>query len=76
MIPHAKRISMAVGVLLLVVLFGGRGQTDQVHGDPKMHVPQTKHSFGPVFEGEDLSHSFEVGNRGKSDLLIEKVTHS
>jgi hypothetical protein len=75
MIPHVRSISMAVG-FLLVIFFGGRGQTDQVHGDPEIRVPQTKHSFGKAFEGEHLSHSFEVGNRGKSDLLIEKVTHS
>ena len=43
---------------------------------PIIQVAHTVHVFPAVFEGEELSHTFTVFNKGTTDLLIKKVTHS
>ncbi len=43
---------------------------------PIIHVQETLHVFSPVFEGEKLSHTFTVLNRGTTDLKIKRVTTS
>ena len=43
---------------------------------PMIHFEKTTHTFTPVFEGEELSHTFTVFNRGTADLDIKKGTHS
>ena len=43
---------------------------------PMIHFEKTTHTFTPVFDGEELSHTFTVFNRGTADLDIKKVTHS
>ena len=41
-----------------------------------IHFEGTTHTFTPVFEGEELSHTFTVFNRGTANLDIKMVTHS
>jgi hypothetical protein len=48
-------------------------QTENV---PIIHVDKTSYTFQPVFEGEELSHTFTVYNKGTAALHIKKVTHS
>ena len=43
---------------------------------PIIHFDKTSHTFPSVFEGEELSHTFTVFNRGTADLDIKKVSHS
>ena len=43
---------------------------------PVIHVPETSRAFAPVFEGEELSHTFTVLNRGTTELNIKRVTTS
>ena len=43
---------------------------------PIIYFDKTSHTFPPVFEGDELSHTFTVFNRGTADLDIKKVTHS
>ena len=40
---------------------------------PEIFLPQLRHDFGKVFEQEKYEHDFVVKNRGKADLVIEKV---
>jgi len=40
---------------------------------PEMVLPETSHDFGQVFEGQPLSHTFVIQNKGKSALKIEDV---
>jgi hypothetical protein len=40
---------------------------------PEIFVPQLRHDFGKVFEQEKYVHDFVVKNRGKADLIIERV---
>jgi hypothetical protein len=48
--------------------FAGKG--------PVIAFEKTSHAFDSVYEGELLSHSFTVTNRGDADLHIKKVTTS
>lgn len=41
--------------------------------DPQMVLKQQIHDFKNVFEGEILTHTFEVMNQGDEDLKIERV---
>jgi len=43
---------------------------------PMIHFERTTHTFTPVFEGKELSHTFTVFNHGTANLDIKKVTHS
>ncbi|MBW1734907.1 MAG: hypothetical protein JRJ09_08285 [Deltaproteobacteria bacterium] len=43
---------------------------------PIIHVSRISHTFNPVYEGEELSHSFTIANEGTADLELKKVTHS
>jgi hypothetical protein len=40
---------------------------------PKMVIDPAEHDAGEVFEGTLVKHDFLVKNKGKADLLIEKV---
>ena len=67
-----KRLSFPI----LLVLFGSQlfaGQSEQA---PVIHLDQTTHTFPASFEGEQLSHSFKLTNRGTADLEIWDVTHT
>jgi hypothetical protein len=68
--------SLIMFFLLLIVLCGGKSYSGQAQGHPIIHIDQTEHTFGMVFEGEELSHTFTVFNKGTGNLNIEKVTHA
>jgi hypothetical protein len=62
--------------LIIFVLSGSRWLAAQSEHTPVIHLDQTTHTFPTVFEGENLSHSFKLINRGTADLEILKVTHT
>jgi hypothetical protein len=62
--------------LIIIVLAGSRLLAAQSEHTPVIHFDQTTHTFPTVFEGQQLSHSFKLINRGTADLEILKVTHS
>jgi len=73
-----KIFKTRLSLIFLVALFFGlngapSAQTENV---PIIHVDKTTHTFQPVFEGEELSHTFAVFNKGTAVLYIKKVTHS
>jgi hypothetical protein len=43
---------------------------------PIIHIDKFNHTFPTVFEGEKLSHTFTVSNKGTTNLNIKKVTPS
>ena len=43
---------------------------------PIIYFDKTSHTFPPLFEGEKLSHTFTLFNRGTANLDLKKVTHS
>jgi hypothetical protein len=73
---HTKNLVALLGCFIILLLYGGWCGAGEGQGSPKIDVPQPKHSFAAVFEGEPLSHTFEVVNRGEAELIIKKVTHS
>jgi hypothetical protein len=62
--------------LIIIVLSASRLLAAQAEHTPVIHLDQTTHTFPTVFEGEKLSHSFKLSNRGTADLEILKVTHT
>jgi len=40
---------------------------------PQIEVPESEHSFGTVYQGTVVTHSFTVRNRGTATLRISKV---
>lgn len=66
------------GLIFLAVLsFGWNGSLSaQTENVAILHVDKTTHTFPPVFEGEELSHTFTIFNKGTAALHIKKVTHS
>ena len=61
---------------IIIVLFGPQLFAGQSEHTPVMHLDQTTHTFPASFEGEDLSHSFKLFNKGTADLEILDVTHT
>jgi hypothetical protein len=64
-------------IFLVVLFFFWNGALSaQNDNAPIIHVDKTTHTFQPVFEEEELSHTFTVFNKGTAALHIRKVTHS
>jgi len=68
-------------ICAMVILFAlfflryGEPSSAQENG-PIIHIEQIRYTFPAVFEGERLTHTFTILNRGTANLEIEKVTHS
>jgi hypothetical protein len=60
---------------IMVLCAGGTASATRAAG-PIIHVDETTVTFPTVFQGEKLSHTFAVFNRGTADLDIKKVTPS
>lgn len=43
---------------------------------PAVNVPQPDHSFGTIYQGEQVRHAFVFTNSGKDTLIVEKVSSS
>jgi hypothetical protein len=64
-------------IFLVALFFCWNGSLSaQTRNAPIIHVDKTTHTFQSVFEGEELSHTFTVFNKGTAALHIKKVTHS
>lgn len=64
-------VTTLLAVALLTSAFAVFAEEEELQ--PRLYIPQMRHDFGEVFETEIFSHDFVVRNRGKADLLIEKV---
>ena len=76
MIKNIIKPSIWLIFLLIVVLLGSRLGRAQSGQTPVIHLDQTTHTFPTVFEGEQLSHSFKLINKGSADLEILDVSHT
>jgi hypothetical protein len=70
-----------VALAVLFAALSAVGWTGQSAGAgdkdvPVGHLESTSHVLAPVFEGEPLSYSFEVFNRGGAELRITRVSPS
>jgi len=69
---YAVKILFVWGFLFLLESTPFAGAAD----GPVIRADQTIHTFSTVFEGEKLSHTFTVFNRGTGVLHIKKVRPS
>ncbi len=46
---------------------------DEEENKPSIYINELVHNLGTVFEKKTYRHVFKVENRGKADLIIEKV---
>ncbi len=60
-----------VALILFVVAFVWAAQAQELA--PSIVLPKTRHEFGKIFESDVYEYSFVVQNRGKADLVIDKV---
>ncbi|MBL7202976.1 MAG: hypothetical protein ISS63_01420 [Desulfobacteraceae bacterium] len=64
-------------VILFALFFLRYSEPSSAQEDgPIIHIEQIRYTFPTVFEGERLSHTFTILNRGTANLEIKKVTHS
>lgn len=75
---NSKFLRAYVGLLCMMAIFmyGSRLYPATSEYGPIIHFREISHTFSPVFEGAELTHTFVVSNRGTATLNIEKVTHS
>jgi hypothetical protein len=76
MYQSISRATLSLLFLLTLVSYGSGPLSAETEGAPIIHVNETTHTFQPVFEGEELSHTFTVFNKGTIDLHINRVTHA
>ena len=71
-----RKFSLKILVISFFILFvlGPQILVRAAEG-PIIHIDPITHTFPAVFEGEALSHEFEVMNKGTADLEIMDVTH-
>ncbi|MBE0642316.1 MAG: DUF1573 domain-containing protein [Bacteroidales bacterium] len=53
-----------------------RLKPDQLAEAPKVSFTNTSHDFGAVQTDSEVSHTFEIRNKGKRQLLVRKVVSS
>jgi hypothetical protein len=58
---------------LILVLYAIVAQADTPEARPVMEIPSPRHDAGSHWEGDTVSHTFEVRNTGKGVLRILSV---
>lgn len=78
LLMNTKLLQALVGFLCMtaILLQGSESCTASSEDGPIIHFRQTTHAFSPVFEGEKLSHTFTVFNKGNANLNIKRITSS
>jgi hypothetical protein len=67
-----------INFLLLAIIFflsplAILSQAEETVGAPSAHFPETAYTFQPVVNGNPISHSYVVQNKGTAILEIQKV---
>ena len=57
----------------IVLLILGISRVDSAEQKPTLVIPENKHDAGTQWEGEIVSHTYEVKNEGTAELQILKV---
>ena len=76
MIKNPIKPSTGLIFLTIIAIYGSQLSADQSEQTPVIHLDQTTHTFPASFEGEHLSHSFKLFNKGTADLEILDVTRT
>ncbi len=67
-----KYFNMVLACAFVFAFFGHFASAQDIQG-PKMIIEGKKFDFGEVKEGEVISHTFRVFNKGDQPLEIRKV---
>ncbi len=67
------RRTIAGALIIAMIFLVGHPLQAQDALKPVIYLPQLRHDFGKTFELDKYEHNFVVKNRGKADLVIEKV---
>jgi len=62
-----------VSFILLFAVLGALQHSTALAGTPKAVFPITSFSFGDIKQGNPITHTFSVVNRGDAPLKIERV---
>jgi hypothetical protein len=76
MIKYRTKPSTILIFLIIIVFCGSQISAGQSENTPVIHLDKTTHTFPTSFEGEQLSHSFKLINKGNADLEILDVTRA
>jgi len=76
MTKRTLRISLGLILSLIALACISHPITEKRGAGPIIYIDKTTHTFPPLFEGEELSHTFTLFNRGTANLDLKKVTHS
>ena len=71
--------NVKIFITLMMMAFIHQGLHGMIHAEtdvPMIQIEKRDHTFPVVFEGEMLSHSFTVKNKGGADLYIKRVSTS
>jgi hypothetical protein len=68
-----RLVALALSVTAILSMIAGPAALAQDDNKPSIYVPEIRHDFGKVFEQDKYEYDFVVKNRGKADLIIEKV---
>ena len=58
---------------LMACFYSSFAQADASEAKPVMEIPSPRHDAGTHWEGEVVSHTFEVKNSGNGELKILNV---
>jgi len=61
---------VVLGILGVLVVLHACGEP----AAPRAELPERRHDFGAVVQGQRVEYAFEVRNRGGSDLVLEEVS--
>ena len=76
MTKHILKTFFLLFFLSTILLCKNQAHPAQSADVPVIHVHESNHIFPTVFEGEILSHTFKVFNKGTANLNIKNVTPS
>ncbi len=65
--------SIVLFTVLVVALFATVSQANPAVAKPVLEIPSPRHDAGTHWEGEVVSHTFQVKNSGSEELRILSV---
>ena len=68
--------SVILFCLFIIIFWESAGFPSQTQGGPIIHFDHTSYTAPTVYEGEKISHTFNVYNKGTANLEIKRVTRS
>jgi hypothetical protein len=68
-----RAIVFLLAISLITALFQAVPQADAAEARPALMIPSPRHDAGSHWEGESVTHTFEMSNTGSAELKILNV---